>query len=383
MDCQALPEISYHLFSQKLHQQGLKQRFPVAATLELTERCNLNCVHCYINRPVHDREAQGRELTTGQWLAILDDMAAAGTLWVLFTGGEPLLRPDFRELYVHAKSLGMIVTVFTNGTLITPALADFFREWPPFIVEVSVYGHTSATCEAVTRSPGSQARCLRGIELLRDRGLPVRLKTMAMTLNAHEVRELKAWAQSLGVAFRYDALLNLRLDGGRQPVNLRLTPEEVVRLDSQDDELTELFQGLWADSYELPEDAGLFFCGAGLDSYHVDASGHLHLCMMVRKYPYDLVRGSFQAGWQQLLQLLQQQRPREDYPCNRCALLNLCAQCPGWGLVEEGDPGQPVPYLCQVAHLRAQALGINPPGPECRAPSRPHRHTKLEVDNVR
>lgn len=383
MDCQPFLEIPYRLFSDKLHHQGRQQRCPVAATVELTERCNLNCAHCYINKPVSDPEARGRELTTGQWLAILDDMAAAGTLWVLFTGGEPLIRPDFREIYVHAKTLGMVVTVFTNGTLVTPELADFFREWPPFIVEVSVYGSTQKTFEAVTRVPGSQAPCLRGIELLRERGLPVRLKTMAMTLNAHELRELKAWARGLGVIFRYDALLNLRLDGGRQPVTLRLSPEEVVRLDSEDEELRQYFKELCAETNELPDDAGLFLCGAGLDSYHVDACGRLHLCMMVREYPYDLVRGSMQTGWQQLLRLVQQQQPRSDYPCNRCKLLMLCAQCPGWGLMEEGDPGRPVAYLCQVTHLRAQALGISPSGPETHNVTPKNQSIKLEIDNVR
>jgi radical SAM protein with 4Fe4S-binding SPASM domain len=363
MKCQSLPAISYQEFSARLHQKALAERHPLGATLELTERCNLSCVHCYINRPAQDREARSRELTTRQWLDILDDMAAAGTLWVLFTGGEPLLRPDFREIYAHAKTLGMIVTIFTNGTLITPDLADFLEKWPPFLVEISVYGLTPETFEKVSRTVGSSRCCLRGIELLRSRQVPVKLKTVALTINAHELWGLKDWAEELGLNFRYDPLINLRLDGGRHPSDLRLSPEEVVHLDARDEKLTQFFKTQWAESRNLPDDNSLFFCGAGLNSYHVDAYGQLHICMMVRTRPYDLTRGSLAAGWLQFLDSLLNLKPASDYPCNRCELLILCGQCPGWALLEEDDLAQPVPYLCRLTHLRAQALGINPAGP--------------------
>ena len=107
----------------------------------------------------------------------------------------------------------------------------------------------------------------------------------------------------------------------------------------------------------------MFSCGAGRNSYHVDANGHLHICMMVRTRPYDLTRGSLAAGWQQFLDPLLNLKPTGDYPCNRCELLFLCGQCPGWAILEETDPAQPVPYLCRLTHLRAQALGINPADP--------------------
>jgi radical SAM protein with 4Fe4S-binding SPASM domain len=358
MQCPHIPEIPYMDFSTRVHEKGLEKRLPVVMSLELTERCNLNCAHCYINRPAGEQEAQVQELTTRQWRTLLDEMAEAGALWTLFTGGEPLLRPDFCELYAHAKRLGMIVTIFTNATLITPELADFLLDWPPFMVEVTVYGNTPETFEAVTRVPGSYQRCLQGIDILMARGLPIRLKTMAMTLNVHELGDLKVWAESLGLPFRYDPLLNARLDGGKELLNLRLLPEEVVRLDLQDEEASRYWEGLWADFPGLPEDEGLFPCGAGLNGCHVDAYGNMHICMMVRKFPYNLARGSFQEGWNQFLPPLLQMQPDHDSPCHRCKLLIVCDQCPGWSHLEGDDLVTPVAYLCQVAHLRAKDLGI-------------------------
>jgi radical SAM protein with 4Fe4S-binding SPASM domain len=358
MQCPHIPEIPYMDFSTRVHEKGLEKRLPVVMSLELTERCNLNCAHCYINRPAGEQEAQVQELTTRQWRTLLDEMAEAGALWTLFTGGEPLLRPDFCELYAHAKRLGMIVTIFTNATLITPELADFLLDWPPFMVEVTVYGNTPETFEAVTRVPGSYQRCLQGIDILMARGLPIRLKTMAMTLNVHELGDLKVWAESLGLPFRYDPLLNARLDGGKELLNLRLPPEEVVRLDLQDEEASRYWERLWADFPGLPEDEGLFPCGAGLNGCHVDAYGNMHICMMVRKFPFNLVRGSFREGWNQFLPPLLQMQPDHDSPCHRCKLLIVCDQCPGWSHLEGDDLVTPVAYLCQVAHLRAKDLGI-------------------------
>ena len=144
-----------------------------------------------------------------------------GTGVFVLTGGEILLRQDFQEIYAHAKKCGMLIELFSNGTLIDAGLADFLRDLTPAMVEITVYGRTQATFEAVTRVAGSYERCLEGIDLLLARGVPLTLKTMVMTINAHELWDLKAWAEGLGVGFRYDMMLNARLDGGQQPLALR------------------------------------------------------------------------------------------------------------------------------------------------------------------
>lgn len=360
MECLQIPEISYGEFSQRLHDLGVNQRLPLAGSLELTERCNLRCAHCYINLPAGDRETQKRELSFKEWARLLDEVAGEGCLWLQITGGEPLLRPDFRDLYLHAKKLGLIITLFTNGTLITPELADFLQDYPPFAVSITVYGRTKATYEAVTRTPGSYEKCLRGIDLLLARRVPLELKTMVMTLNAHEVWDLKAWAQGLGVNFYFDGEINARLDGGREPLALRLSPEEVVALDTRDGTRLQEWQRYWDNFGEVVNTDDIFSCSAGLDCFHLDPYGQMQVCMMSRTPSYDLRRGSWREGWTEFIPSRRRQKPQGDYPCGRCALLNLCGQCPGWAGLECGDPEAPVAYLCQIAHLRAEKLGIIP-----------------------
>ncbi|MFQ5341628.1 MAG: radical SAM protein, partial [Anaerolineae bacterium] len=230
MECPHVPEITAGEFAEALGEHlGPHGRIPLNGTIELTARCNLNCAHCYINLPADDREAQAQELTTQEICSLLDTLADEGTLFLLLTGGEIFVRKDFMEIYIYAKRKGMFINLFTNGTLITERIADYLQDWPPRMVEITLYGATAETYERVTGVPGSYERCMGGIDLLLDRGIPLTLKTMVLTLNRHELEAMKALARDFGVGFRYDAQIWPRLDGRRAPCSLRLSPEEVVR----------------------------------------------------------------------------------------------------------------------------------------------------------
>jgi radical SAM protein with 4Fe4S-binding SPASM domain len=359
MECRHTPEIPYSEFSLKLHQKGLEHRFPLGVTLELTERCNLRCAHCYINRPAGDREAKQKELSAGEWTRLIKEMAAAGTLWLLITGGEPLLRPDFQEIYLAAKRNGMLITLFTNGTLITPEAADFLQDFPPFAVEITVYGLTQGTYERVTRVPGSHQRCFQAIDLLLTRGAPLVLKTSVMSLNASELWDLKNWAEGLGVQFRFDAILNARLDGAKDPVDVRLTPAEVVALELLDERRIREWKE-FVKKYLVPPDPELLFhCGAGLDNFHVDPYGRLFPCLMFRTQSFDLSCGSVQEGWRDFIPRVREQKARKETPCRSCRLISLCGQCPAWATLENGDQETQVDYLCDIAHRLAQILELD------------------------
>ena len=226
-DCSGLSDLGYGEFSEWLHQKVGNQRIPISGSLEVTLRCNLRCQHCYIpgERRLSRKE---RELSLGEIQRILDEITDAGCLWLLLTGGEPLLRRDFLDIYTYAKRKGLLLTFFTNGTLVTRRIADHLAEWRPFNIEITLYGTTQETYERVTGIPGSYTRCRRGIDLLLERNLPLGLKTMVMTLNHHELDQMKVLADNLGVQFRFDPILNPAQDGSARPTYLRLTPEEIV-----------------------------------------------------------------------------------------------------------------------------------------------------------
>jgi radical SAM protein with 4Fe4S-binding SPASM domain len=353
MDCHHIPQVPYSEFSERIHSKVVETRIPINGTIEITFRCNLRCVHCYCSYESTKEEISYREICR-----ILDEVADAGCLWLLITGGEPLLRNDFLDIYTYAKKKGLIITLFTNGTLITPYIADFLKDYPPFALEISLYGVTKEIYEKVTGVSGSFKRCIEGIHLLLKRDLPVKLKTMVMTLNRHEVWEIKKYAESLGVEFRFDPLLNPRLDGSQGPCKLRISPQEVLELDLADEKRAKGWEE-FCEKFPHPMTSDLLYtCSAGRTSFHIDPYGNLNICIISRSSSYNLCQGSFKKGWYNFIPKILSRRQTNRYECSRCDLRDLCNQCPGWSQLEMANPEMPVEYLCQVAHLRAQAFGF-------------------------
>jgi len=360
MECQPIPAITYGEFGERFFEKAIRSRIPLNGSIEVTARCNLRCAHCYINLPAGDSEALGRELSTSELRTLIEQIADEGCLWLLLTGGEPLVRPDLLDIHTHAMRRGLLITLFTNGTLITPTVADHLAEWRPFAVEVTLYGVTRGTYERVTGIPGSFERCMRGIELLLERRLPLKLKSVIMTLNRQEICDMKAYAEGLGVPYRYDAMLNMRADGGRRPAEFRISPEDAVSLDLADEKRMEQWYR-FCDKFwgPPPEPEHLYQCGAGDREFHVDSFGQLSPCLMARAHRYDLRKGTFRNGWHDFMPEVKALRWSREVSCRGCELIALCGQCPGWAHMENGDEASRVEYLCRIAHMRADAFGLH------------------------
>jgi len=354
MDCNVCQSIDLEEWGQQLSAPLKGGRYPLSANLELTNRCNANCVHCYINEAANDEAVRRRELSTPEVKNIIDQMVDAGVLFLTLTGGEPLLRPDFVEIYTYARSKGLLVILFTNGTMITEEVADLLDNIRPFNVEISLYGATAPVYEAVTRVSGTHAKCLRGIKLIHERGIPLTLKTELMTLNFHELTEMKAFADKLGVRFRYDGLLWPRLDGkGKFPQEVQLPIEVLVDLDTRDGERREAVQKELERLKDLKtRDERVFSCGAGLRNFHVNAEGRMSICTMVRQPSYSLLEVPLMQAWQQIGELRKLKRTKPS-PCLSCNLNILCSQCPGWSQAIHGDMETVVEFVCKHGKLRS------------------------------
>ncbi len=356
----------YQQFSGLIHERYLGKRAPVEVSIEVTRRCPLDCLHCYNNLPMGDQAARTQELTLEEHCRLLDELVAAGCLWILYTGGEIFARKDFLDIYTEAKKRGFLITLFTNGTLITPRIADYLAEWRPFAIEITLYGATRQTYEALTQVPGSYDRCLKGIRLLVERNLPLKLKTVPTTINQHEVYEMKRFAvEELGVEFKFDPLVNPRIDCSQSPLAVRLSPEEVVALEYFDPKRKEEYRRLAKEDLAAPVattgDGQKYFCGGGMSGCAISPSGRMSICVISQQQGYDIRHGSFRDGWEGPLQTIRMQPRTRATICDRCRIQSLCSMCPANGELENGDPESPVEFLCQVAHLRAYALGYRVP----------------------
>jgi radical SAM protein with 4Fe4S-binding SPASM domain len=355
--------ISYGEFSQTFHRRTIGRHLPLSASIEVTRRCPLTCVHCYNNLPMGDREAASSELTRDEHFRILDELADAGCLWLLFTGGEIFARRDFLDIYTYAKRKGFLITLFTNGTLITPRIADYLAAWRPFAIEITLYGRSKATYEQLTGIPGSYEKCLRGIHLLLERKLPLALKSVAVTINAHELDGMQAFADELGVAFKFDSMMNPRIDCSQSPLAVRLTPEDCVALDLDNPRRVSEWQLVaqeFAGPANPPERSDeMYHCGGGITSFAIDPQGGMSICVLSQQDKYSLRSGSLREGWDVALRQVRARKITMPTKCTACELKSsLCGMCPANGELENGNPETPVDFLCRVAHLRAYALGL-------------------------
>ncbi len=370
-------------YVQKLIHDGFQARRSDPQVLrnfdiELTERCDNACIHCYINLPEEDEKARAAEMDTAFVKDILQQAAALGTLDVRFTGGEPLLREDFAELYLFARRLGMRVTLFTNARRITPELAQLMgRVIPGKLVEVTVYGMHSESYDAVAARRGAFAEFRRGIDLLLEYKIPFVVKQAFLPPNRHEIEEFEAWAATLpgmhqkpGYSMNFD--LRARRDHpakNRFIRSLRLSPEETVAMLNRHPGYRAEMRQFCAKFMGPPGDR-LFSCGAG-KGLTVDAYGRAQMCLQLRhpEVVYDLrSAGETIQGESPLRYVLTRVFPewrerRAANPeylrrCARCFLKGLCDQCPAKSWQEHGTLDTPVEYLCRVAHARARDLGL-------------------------
>lgn len=348
------------------------RRRPVSFDLEITARCNNNCRHCYINLPATDQAAQARELTFAEIERIADEAVAMGALWCLITGGEPLLRGDFADIYLMLRSKGLLVNVFTNACLVTPEHAELFRRYPPRDIEVTVYGATRETYERVTRCPGSYAAFMCGLDLLLSSGVQLRLKAVALRANVHELDAISAFCRARTKDYyRFDPLLHLRFDGDeRRNAEIReerLSPADIVAVESADVERMvalhrDCDQLIRSDADQTCCDDRVLRCGAGIDSFNVGYDGTYRLCSSLwhPDATYDLRAGTLAAAWEGVLPRMRELRScNAEFlaKCGRCGIVDLCLWCPAHSALETGNMDEWIEYFCAVAHERARAIG--------------------------
>jgi len=354
MDAPRSPEDVVERVVRSMLGRAVAGRIPLSGSIAMTHRCHLRCVHCYLGNERYGLP-EADELDTAFWLSVVDQAAEAGCLNFLITGGEPLLRPDFAEVYTRAKRRGLLVTVFTNGTLVDDRVLGLFEQLSPHMVDVTLYGASPEVYDRVTGVPGAHRRCFRGVDALLARGIRVGLKAMILRENQHEIAAMRRMARDRGVVFRLDPALFPCRDGDPGPLGHRIPPEAAVAIEMED----EAYRKKAASSFEkmrrLPPESRLFACMAGLTGFHVDPQGRLSPCLMVATHGFDLRQGSFRQGWEEVIPRFLEQPIPPGYHCHECEKRSLCGLCPAQFEMETGSLHQRSEYSCRLGQARHRA----------------------------
>ena len=329
---------------------------PLHGTLALTHRCNLRCVHCYV---LPNAKPPDSELSTGDWLALAREAADAGCFSILLTGGEPLLRNDFAEIYLGIRKLGIHVMLFTNATRVDERAVATLCSAPPRLIEVTVYGASPATYERVTGRAEGHAEAMRGIALLRAAGLPVRLKTVLMQPNRHEFEALRALAAAGEPAMRYDAVIQPRFRGDTEVARLRVPPADVAELEARAiPELPRQWRAQQARqaAQPAPGPSPLYACAAGAISFYVSAEGLVQPCVSAVRHGVRYGRGGLLAAFRTCRRNVRELRAPAGYECSTCGDRVFCGSCPPVAELEGGEEAGRCTYACALAHARGQRM---------------------------
>ena len=339
--------------------------------IELSERCNNNCRHCYIIRSFDPPHQHKKELSAAALKGYLRDFASFGWFVARFTGGEPLLRPDFEELYIYARELGFKVVLSTNACLITERLARLFRRIPLLEeIDITLYGMSRGPYEAVSRASGSFDAATKGIKILLKNKIPFLVNFSVLPFNMHEVGRFRKWHKKMFPSDRFP-VINVFLDRHvrRDPFrndcinDLRLSPEQGLRvIPSQKADFVRDMQYALNAPARAP-DRRLFSCGAGKGGLCLDPYGKLYPCLSLRhpKTEYDLINGSIREAYDSFFPAMRRMTvnsPAYLARCARCFLKPACSQCPAKSWMENGVLDSPAEYFCGVAHAQAVSLGL-------------------------
>lgn len=343
--------MSIDRFEERLGARARRERHPLSCLFEITPRCNLRCHFCYVALDPY----KGPYLDTEQACRVLDVVERAGVLWLTLTGGEIFSRRDFGAIYEYALSKGLLVTLYTNATMVTESVVQLLADRPPFSVEVSIYGADAAHYEATTQIAGSFARFERGIDRLRAAGVPLLMKCPISTLSVDHVAALIEWCTQRSLPFKADPVIDARHDGGQEPTLYRIEPRRVVQLR---DEIFELRHGVPRQTGPLPEcsvksdvdgDDELYTCGAGRIAFFVDAMGRASHCVIDREPAFPILDMPWEQIWSEIGDWVTQPLPAEA-PCSGCSLRGGCSNCPARARLATGSPYQKDQYQCDITH---------------------------------
>jgi len=352
--CDRPKEVAYSSFYNSRKQRAITNRDPVEGGIELTPRCNLRCVHCY-----NASQRRDGEMPAARIKELLLEFREAGCLWLSLTGGEPLVREDFWEIYEHAHGSGFLLTLLSNGLEFDRAAVTRLARHRPLLVELSVYGMSRHAYGAVTGNARAFDRLKQAVEMLLERDIRVKLKFVVMSLNRHELDRAIEWAEDLDVTLIYEGALHPGLRGEQDPCQLRIPADDLVAIELRDATRRKRWRDYADRAGPVHRSSLLYNCQAVRNVFFVDSAGRLCLCILCRAPSFDLAEVSLREAWNRLLpDVLERHRQRET-ACDSCDLLYLCSQCPAWARLESGDSEEPVGYLCEITHARARALGIN------------------------
>lgn len=327
-----------------------QRSLPIAATLEITQRCNFHCKHCYLVSPY-------KQLDISSLLCIIEKLDKAGILILTITGGEPMLHDQFDVAYKYAKEKGFIISLLTNGLLVNKWI-DVLSSYPPYVVEVSLYGASDDEYHQNTMVDGAFVRVLNNLLLLKKCGINVVAKTVATTSNIEKLGDYKTICNRLGIEFKTGWDLYPKIDGQLLNTAYRLNPDDIcsrLLAGKRNEEIRDIKISVQKSTLRYKYSS--IHCSSGKNSLLIDAEGYCNLCNWLRDKRINILKSDFNQAWQAIGETRKYiESIAEKSRCHSCIDRGYCNWCPVYAMLEMKDWEAQIPYFCSSAKSRRMAL---------------------------
>lgn len=337
-------------------QKGAAGGIPVSGTFELTPRCNFNCRMCYIHMSEKEQRSAGRELTAEEWIALGRQAVKEGMVYLLLTGGEPLLRPDFFEIYTALIQMGLMITINTNGSLIDEKAIACFKKYPPERVNITLYGASDDTYGRLCGCPNGYQRAVKGILGLKRAGIRVNLNTTYTKLNLPDMEKIVSFAKREEISIRMAGFVFPPTRSGHEETKVNLTAEEMGKAAARFDALTLEKEKIAGQRRALkaclegisPEEkksgSRISSCMAGRGAFWISWDGKMYPCGMLSGYTADVCGMGFAKSWQSMKEQAKTILLPEE--CMACSYQKCCPSCAAVSATVNNQTDAVVEALC-------------------------------------
>ena len=371
------------MITEYLHTKAARLGIPLNGTFEVTPLCNMNCRMCYVRMDREQQEAIAPLRTAEEWLELGRTAKERGMTYLLLTGGEPFLRPDFRQIMQGLHRMGFVLSINSNGTMIDEKTVEWLKETPPIRINITLYGASDETYGRLCRNPRGFTQVTKAIHLLKEAGILVKLNCSLTPYNAEDLEQIFAFAEKEELVVQATSYMfpPLRRDASKVGWNDRFSAEESAIQEAwinvyqngreaylkhmESEEMVSLSGDIEEDCMPVDEETPgngdsekkegeRIRCRAGKCSFWVTWDGRFLPCgMLPGENALNVFEAGFDAAWEQAK--AEAAAIRLPVRCSTCSLKDKCRACAAMVYTESGNYHDVPVYRCQMAHAYAGA----------------------------
>lgn len=361
------------MVSDYLYKKASINKIPLCGCFELSPVCNFMCKMCYVRKTPEQIKKEGKKIRNWkEWLELAKKCKKEGTLYLLLTGGEPFLYPNFRELYAELHKMGFIISINSNGTLIDEEKVEWLKTMAPSRINITLYGASKETYRQICGNEDGFTKATKAIEMLKAAGIPVVINASMIPENERDLEEIIKYGKTRGINTRVATYMFPPVRREQEQTDSRFSAEKAAemfhrkqkcilgqemyyemleqeknKIDKSNTDLDEI----WGSKLEYMR------CRAGRSSFWVSWDGTMSACGMltfpIEEYPFER---AFQDCWLELTNKVRTTKVLEE--CNKCEKKEICNPCVAMLYAENGNVNKKASYLCEMTDYIIQKMNF-------------------------